>query len=182
MERNQIIGIVLIMATFMLWTITSAPSKEEKEKAQRIQDSIALVQQTPINSSAGTVHSLVMTTVSKPVNVSLTTEAGKLKAGAFSPGETKSSHREMPLPLTAPSSDDGAELSLSVRRSGIHTGAQMAPENTERRTQPAAPRHRRFTSSPVDRCYWTAAGMLPLPEWSRRACSSPTAPWIHPAS
>ncbi len=92
MERNQIIGIVLIMATFMLWTITSAPSKEEKEKAQRIQDSIALVQQTPGKSSVATIDSAVNTAASTPVNDSLTTEAGKLKFGAFAPaasGELK---------------------------------------------------------------------------------------------
>ncbi|MBK9583685.1 MAG: hypothetical protein IPO48_17865 [Saprospiraceae bacterium] len=46
MERNQIIGIVLIMATFMLWTITSAPSDEELKKSKRTQDSLALVNQT----------------------------------------------------------------------------------------------------------------------------------------
>lgn len=47
MERNHIIGFILIFATLMLWTITSAPSPEEVEK-QRVQDSIALAQTTPI--------------------------------------------------------------------------------------------------------------------------------------
>jgi hypothetical protein len=35
MERKQFIGILLIMVTFMLWTITSSPSKEELEKAKK---------------------------------------------------------------------------------------------------------------------------------------------------
>jgi hypothetical protein len=46
MERKQFIGIMLIMVTFMLWTITSSPSKEELEKAKKEQDSIALIKHT----------------------------------------------------------------------------------------------------------------------------------------
>ncbi|MBK9734592.1 MAG: membrane protein insertase YidC [Saprospiraceae bacterium] len=45
MERNQIIGFILIFATLMVWTITTSPSKEELEKSKHLQDSIALVQQ-----------------------------------------------------------------------------------------------------------------------------------------
>jgi YidC/Oxa1 family membrane protein insertase len=51
MERNQIIGIILIMATFMLWTITSSPSKEELAKSKKLQDSIALVKLTASNTN-----------------------------------------------------------------------------------------------------------------------------------
>jgi YidC/Oxa1 family membrane protein insertase len=49
MDRNQVIGILLIMATFMIWTIVSAPSEEELEKSKRTQDSIALAEQVRLN-------------------------------------------------------------------------------------------------------------------------------------
>jgi len=51
MDRNQVIGILLIMATFMIWTIVSAPSKEELEKSKKTQDSIALAEQVRLNPS-----------------------------------------------------------------------------------------------------------------------------------
>jgi YidC/Oxa1 family membrane protein insertase len=41
MERNHIIGIILIFATMMVWNITTAPSTEELEKRRITQDSIA---------------------------------------------------------------------------------------------------------------------------------------------
>lgn len=83
MERNQIIGIVLIMATFMLWTITSAPSKEELEKSKRTQDSIALAQQTPVavNKLPDTLSKT--TTVAPVLNDSLSQQANTIKYGLF---------------------------------------------------------------------------------------------------
>jgi YidC/Oxa1 family membrane protein insertase len=41
MDRNQIIGFILIFATLLIWTMTSSPSKEELEQRKRYQDSIA---------------------------------------------------------------------------------------------------------------------------------------------
>jgi YidC/Oxa1 family membrane protein insertase len=83
MERNQIIGIVLIMATFMLWTITSAPSKEELEKSKRTQDSIALAQQTPVAVNK-LPDTLSKTTTAAPVlNDSLSQQANTIKYGLF---------------------------------------------------------------------------------------------------
>lgn len=83
MERNQIIGIVLIMATFMLWTITSAPSKEELEKSKRTQDSIALAQQTPVavNKLPDTLSK--STTAAPVLNDSLSQQANTIKYGLF---------------------------------------------------------------------------------------------------
>ncbi len=43
MEKNQIIGFILLFATLFLWTWWSAPSEEELKEAQRVQDSIAQV-------------------------------------------------------------------------------------------------------------------------------------------
>ncbi len=44
MERNQVIGFILIFATLMIWTMMSSPSKEELERQKFIQDSIARVE------------------------------------------------------------------------------------------------------------------------------------------
>ena len=84
MERNQVIGIVLIMATFMLWTITSAPSKEEMEKSKRTQDSIALAAQNIKNDtlqSAAFVDTMQLHAVND--NDSLKNQANQLKFGVF---------------------------------------------------------------------------------------------------
>ena len=45
MDRNNIIGIVLIFVLFIVWQQVTAPSKEQIEEQRRIQDSIALVQE-----------------------------------------------------------------------------------------------------------------------------------------
>lgn len=43
-DRNQIIGILLLFGIFYLWTSLNAPSKEELLEKKRIQDSIALAE------------------------------------------------------------------------------------------------------------------------------------------
>ncbi|MFZ1750149.1 MAG: membrane protein insertase YidC, partial [Saprospiraceae bacterium] len=84
MERNQVIGIVLIMATFMLWTITSAPSKEEQEKADRRRDSIALVQQTIEKSNIASSSEIPDTIVANTMmSDSQSTQMNTFKYGAF---------------------------------------------------------------------------------------------------
>jgi len=88
MERNQIIGIVLIMATFMLWTLTSSPSKEEKEKAKQIQDSIALVNQAPVKTLEAATATPGNPSMTTTVNDTLSSEASTLKYGAFAPSAT----------------------------------------------------------------------------------------------
>ena len=42
MERNHIIGFILIFATLLIFNIVSSPSKEELEKSQRTRDSIEM--------------------------------------------------------------------------------------------------------------------------------------------
>lgn len=79
MERNQVIGIVIIMAAFMLWTITSAPSKEELEKSKRIQDSLALIEKTPTKK----VEPSVMSQDTSLQNTSLDSAAISKKQLAF---------------------------------------------------------------------------------------------------
>lgn len=45
MERNQIIGLLLIFSTLLVWTFINKPSSEELDKRQRVRDSIALAEQ-----------------------------------------------------------------------------------------------------------------------------------------
>ena len=46
MDRNAIIGLTLIFILFIVWQQMMAPTAEEMEAQQRMQDSIAQVQQT----------------------------------------------------------------------------------------------------------------------------------------
>ena len=50
MERNHIIGFVLIFATMFLWTYMSKPDAAEMERRQRVQDSIAQVEAAALDS------------------------------------------------------------------------------------------------------------------------------------
>ena len=45
MDKNNIIGILLIFALFIVWQQIMTPSPEEIEKQQRIRDSLAMVEQ-----------------------------------------------------------------------------------------------------------------------------------------
>ena len=45
MDKNTIIGLVLIFILLLVWQQYMAPSQEEIQEQQRLQDSIALVQQ-----------------------------------------------------------------------------------------------------------------------------------------
>ena len=44
MDRNSIIGLVLIAAIFIVFSIVNKPSKEQVEAANKRQDSLALVE------------------------------------------------------------------------------------------------------------------------------------------
>lgn len=57
MERNQIIGLILIFTTLLAWTFLNKPSSEELEKRQKVRDSIALAEQ-PATKKADTVKSV----------------------------------------------------------------------------------------------------------------------------
>jgi len=50
MDRNTIIGIVLIFGLFYLWAQINAPSQEELAERKRMQDSIAMVEQQGVDS------------------------------------------------------------------------------------------------------------------------------------
>ena len=45
MDRNSIIGIVLIAAILIVWSVVFSPNKKEMEERKRQQDSLALVLQ-----------------------------------------------------------------------------------------------------------------------------------------
>ncbi len=61
MDRNSIIGIILIALIFVFWSIFNKPSEAEKQKMKHIQDSIAQIQkqiqtETAKNASAQTLE------------------------------------------------------------------------------------------------------------------------------
>jgi len=68
MDRNQVIGILLIMATFMIWTIVSAPSKEELEKSKKTQDSIALAEQGRVSPPKQMISEVDSATLQTPAS------------------------------------------------------------------------------------------------------------------
>jgi len=94
MDRNQVIGIVLIMATFMLWTITSSPSKEEMEKSKRIRDSIALENQAPLKVQSSAAISDMKENAPLATQDSSALQENKLKYGAFAPSAIGDLHEE----------------------------------------------------------------------------------------
>lgn len=50
MERNQILGLILIFTTLLVWTFISKPSSEELEKRQKSRDSLALADKAPVTN------------------------------------------------------------------------------------------------------------------------------------
>lgn len=89
MERNHIIGFILIFATLMFWNITTAPSKEEQAETKRIQDSIALIS---VVKSADTllkpIREIDTFATSIENNDSLSNQANVIKYGAFASSVT----------------------------------------------------------------------------------------------
>ena len=73
------------MATFMLWTITSSPSKEEMEKSKRIRDSIALENQAPLKVQSSAAISDMKENAPLATQDSSALQENKLKYGAFAP-------------------------------------------------------------------------------------------------
>ncbi len=53
MDKNTIIGIVLIFLLFYLWARMNAPTEEQLAEMQRVKDSIALAEQTPVPDTPG---------------------------------------------------------------------------------------------------------------------------------
>jgi YidC/Oxa1 family membrane protein insertase len=63
MERNQILGLILIFTTLLVWTFINKPSSEELTKRQKVRDSISLAEQLPVrNVDSVSVSSSVVNT------------------------------------------------------------------------------------------------------------------------
>ncbi|MFZ1704217.1 MAG: membrane protein insertase YidC [Saprospiraceae bacterium] len=61
MERNQIIGLILIFTTLLVWTFMNKPSSEELAKRQHQRDSIALAEQV-VSTTSDTVTKVIAPT------------------------------------------------------------------------------------------------------------------------
>lgn len=83
MDRNQLIGIILIMTTIMLWTIYTAPSTEELEASKLTQDSLALLEQNERDEKALDLKPVEETFV-PAIDDSVLVQQNQLKFGAFS--------------------------------------------------------------------------------------------------
>jgi YidC/Oxa1 family membrane protein insertase len=87
MDRNSIIGIILIIAVLVGYSIYTAPSKEEKERIQQRRDSIELAMKTnsAVIKDTGTLKSDSVKAIAiKPISDSLKTKNAKDKYGVFS--------------------------------------------------------------------------------------------------
>ena len=86
MDRNTIIGLVLIFALFIGYSWWSSPSKEELEAKQKAQDSLALVQAQTDSLAKISAEQLAKNDSIKATNDSLqsTPEVLKDKLGSFS--------------------------------------------------------------------------------------------------
>jgi YidC/Oxa1 family membrane protein insertase len=56
MEKNHIIGFILIFATLLLFNMMNAPSKEQLAERKRVQDSIAMAEQNPVDIDETTIE------------------------------------------------------------------------------------------------------------------------------
>ena len=84
MEKNHIIGFILIFATLMLWSIATAPTKEELAETKRMRDSIEqaqLIASDSLNTKNFTTQDVV--TPATPQNDSLTSLANAYAFGPF---------------------------------------------------------------------------------------------------
>jgi len=85
MERNQIIGFILIFGTLLAWTMFNKPSSEELEKRQRTKDSIMLSTQTnSMDTSIETLDLAPQNVENTLTNDSLKLEKNKSVYGGFS--------------------------------------------------------------------------------------------------
>lgn len=62
MDRNSIIGILLIVAIFILWGVLNKPDQEQLERTRRYNDSIALVQQLALEQKQAEIKAQIDTT------------------------------------------------------------------------------------------------------------------------
>ncbi|MEP6647702.1 MAG: membrane protein insertase YidC [Saprospiraceae bacterium] len=86
MERNHIIGFVLIFALLMVWTFVNAPSKEEKQRIALTQDSLHRAELIKDSIQTKAVDSVK--TVSAADSVQLANKYGSFASAVTETGET----------------------------------------------------------------------------------------------
>ena len=82
MEKNHIIGFILIFATLLGWSILTAPSEEELAEHKRLQDSIAAAQIVE-SEEVDTAKADAVTLPSTPQSDSIATLANQYAYGPF---------------------------------------------------------------------------------------------------
>ena len=91
LDRNQLIGIVLLFGLFMAWSMLNAPSKEELAERKRLQDSITLADQLATQAGlekTATIDTGQTNTIQTVPSVQLSDSAKQMQVqqrfGAFS--------------------------------------------------------------------------------------------------
>ena len=86
MERNHIIGFVLIFALLLTWTFVNSPSKEQQEAMKQRQDSLNRVEILKDSITKETVEAEKAT---QPIDsAALATQYGTFATAATGTGET----------------------------------------------------------------------------------------------
>ncbi len=86
MDRNSILGIIIIAGILVVWSVLNKPSKEEVEAAKHKRDSIALVQQKQMAEQAKVEEQLeqkAQTELSETSQENIVTEVNKSQYGSF---------------------------------------------------------------------------------------------------
>lgn len=84
MDRNSIIGIILIALIFVFWSIFTKPSAEDRERMQRRQDSIAQLQKQQTQKNQNTAPANTFEEGAKQLPDSVQSQIINSKYGAFS--------------------------------------------------------------------------------------------------
>ena len=85
MDKNTIIGIVLIFLLFLVWVKINAPTEEQLAEMQRVEDSIALAQQQNMDSLLVTEETPSLPQISDGLQDSLDQLLKQREYGVFAP-------------------------------------------------------------------------------------------------
>ncbi|MCE2789168.1 MAG: membrane protein insertase YidC [Saprospiraceae bacterium] len=127
MERNQVIGIILIMTTFLLWTITSAPPEVKEAGTNPPADSLAINKIVPPNSTIDTLSTEI------PTSDSTISPAALVQFGPFaaaSKGTEESQVLENELVKITFSSKGGVIKEVFLKKH-VHTLTDSAGNETK---------------------------------------------------
>lgn len=95
LDRNQIIGLILLFGLFYLWSVMNAPTEEELAERKRVQDSLLVAQQELVDTipDADTSNAITGTISDKEPVDTLAASARSARFGAFAPSSQGTEQR-----------------------------------------------------------------------------------------